>query len=95
MAPKLMKTLAVVGTAAMFLVGGGILVHGIPMLEHAMHGLVEAARGLGALGRFAGIMVSIIGNGVVGLVAGGLLVGAHEMFEKVRPQQPENSEKPE
>ncbi|WP_371372869.1 DUF808 domain-containing protein [Thalassotalea aquiviva] len=35
-APKLMRTLAVVGTAAMFLVGGGILVHGIPVLHHAL-----------------------------------------------------------
>ena len=33
-APWLMKALSVLGTAAMFLVGGGILVHGIPVLEH-------------------------------------------------------------
>jgi predicted DNA repair protein MutK len=35
-APVLMKTLSVVGTAAMFLVGGGILVHGLPVLHHAI-----------------------------------------------------------
>lgn len=35
-APWLMKTLSVVGTAAMFLVGGGILVHGLPFLHHAL-----------------------------------------------------------
>jgi predicted DNA repair protein MutK len=35
-APLLMKALAVLGTAAMFLVGGGILVHGIPALHHAI-----------------------------------------------------------
>jgi uncharacterized protein len=39
-APKLMKTLAIVGTAAMFMVGGGILVHGWPWLHHAVEGMV-------------------------------------------------------
>jgi predicted DNA repair protein MutK len=33
-APYMMKTLSVVGTAAMFLVGGGILTHGVPVLHH-------------------------------------------------------------
>ena len=33
-APWLMKALSVLGTAAMFLVGGGILVHGLPFLHH-------------------------------------------------------------
>ena len=39
-APKLMKTLSIVGTAAMFMVGGGILIHGFPWLAHAIEGLV-------------------------------------------------------
>ena len=39
-APVLMKTLAVVGTLAMFLVGGGILLHGLPTLHHALQGAV-------------------------------------------------------
>ncbi len=38
--PFLMKTLSVLGTAAMFLVGGGILVHGIPLLHHFIEELV-------------------------------------------------------
>ena len=38
-APWLMKTLSVVGTAAMFLVGGGILVHGMPFLHHALEAI--------------------------------------------------------
>jgi predicted DNA repair protein MutK len=42
-APWLMKALSVAGTAAMFLVGGGILVHGIPALHHAVQGLAERA----------------------------------------------------
>src|SRR5256885_5661351 len=44
-----MKGLSVAGTAAMFLVGGGILVHGVPALHHAVEGLGEAVA-QGALG---------------------------------------------
>lgn len=40
--PWFMKGLSWVGTAAMFVVGGGILMHGIPSLEHAIHGRIEA-----------------------------------------------------
>ena len=43
-APWLMKGLSVAGTAAMFLVGGGILVHGVPAMQQAIE---HAARGLG------------------------------------------------
>jgi predicted DNA repair protein MutK len=38
-APWLMKILSVVGTAAMFLVGGGILMHGLPVLHHGVEAL--------------------------------------------------------
>jgi predicted DNA repair protein MutK len=41
-APALMKALSVLGTAAMFLVGGGILLHGIPLGWHAPNALVQA-----------------------------------------------------
>lgn len=43
-APKLMKVLSWVGTAAMFLVGGGILVHNIPLLHHALQALQASAQ---------------------------------------------------
>ena len=49
-APKLMKSLAVIGTAAMFMVGGGILTHGIPPVHHA---IADAA---GAAGVFGGVV---------------------------------------
>ncbi|HPA52592.1 MAG TPA: DUF808 domain-containing protein [Thermoanaerobaculia bacterium] len=67
-APWLMRLLAIVGTAAMFLVGGGILVHGLPPLHHLSEGLV--ARG----GLVGGIGPGLLG-GLVGIVAGGLAVG--------------------
>jgi hypothetical protein len=66
-APWLMKALSVVGTAAMFLVGGGILAHGIP----ALHTLVESAGGEGALAVLVGLAV----DGTTGILAGGLVLG--------------------
>ncbi|KAE9642531.1 DUF808 domain-containing protein [Pseudomonas sp. PB106] len=66
-APYMMKTLSVVGTAAMFLVGGGILTHGVPMVGHWIEGLGAAA---GA----AGFAVPMLLNGVVGVIAGGVVL---------------------
>jgi uncharacterized protein len=60
MAPHFMKILTVFGTAAMFLVGGGILVHGLPWLHHA----VEAWN--------AGWVITALINAGVGILAGGL-----------------------
>lgn len=74
-APWLMKFLSVAGTAAMFLVGGGILVHGIPPLHHAVehwvHSLEEAG-GLYWILAWAGEMLI---NGVVGVLAGAAVLG--------------------
>ncbi|AGA90694.1 hypothetical protein Thimo_1929 [Thioflavicoccus mobilis 8321] len=73
-APLLMKGLAVVGTAAMFLVGGGILVHGVPGAEHLLHSPVAAARELPAVGGFLAPLVGALANAAVGLAAGALLL---------------------
>jgi len=76
-APWLMKALSVVGTAAMFLVGGGILVHGVPAVGHA---LAAWAQGAGAL---VGGIGSNLANAVVGLVAGALVLVAVELTKKL------------
>ncbi len=83
-APYLMKTLSVVGTAAMFLVGGGILVHGLPPLHH----LIEAGSGAVAKIPTFGSLLSSLGEiaaqGLVGVIAGGVLVGVWAVVRKVR-----------
>ena len=76
-APWLMKALSVVGTAAMFLVGGGILLHGFPALGHAVD---HAAQGLG----WAAGLVSNLAGGVAGLLAGALVVVLFNAFNKLR-----------
>ncbi len=69
LAPRLMKTLAIVGTAAMFLVGGGILTHNIPALHHLAEGWHwAAATGYDlVLGVAAGALVLLAWNGVQAL----------------------------
>lgn len=75
MAPWLMKALSVLGTAAMFLVGGGIISHGLPVLHHAAlavtEGFVQGAGGLGVgLGPVIGWSLDLL----VGMVAGALVL---------------------
>ncbi len=65
LAPVLMKTLSVLGTAAMFMVGGGILMHGLPGAHDAIHHAVEAAGPLG-------VLVPSIADALAGIVAGAL-----------------------
>ena len=74
-APKLMKFLSVAGTAAMFLVGGGILVHGTP----ALHPLAEAAHGIPP-----GWLWENLFNAASGLVAGAVLVAAAMLARRLR-----------
>ena len=66
-APWLMRGLSIAGTAAMFLVGGGILGHGIPPLHHAME---YAAAASGALSW----PVTFLADALVGIAAGGLVL---------------------
>jgi uncharacterized protein len=78
MAPWLMKTLSVVGTAAMFLVGGGILVHGIPALHHVVEGWVAGQSwGVAAL-------IENAANGVAGIVAGAAVLAVWTGIQKLR-----------
>ena len=73
-APWLMKTLSVVGTAAMFMVGGGILTHGIPAAHHLIEQLAASAAGLPALGAVLNVLTAPLLNGLAGIVAGALVL---------------------
>jgi uncharacterized protein len=74
-APKLMQALTVIGTAAMFMVGGGILSHGLPPVHHAIAQLAEMA---GVLS----VIVSLALDVVVGLVGGALALLVVKSFSK-------------
>ena len=76
-APKLMKLLAVVGTAAMFLVGGGILTHGLPAVHHAFQDWSATA---GMAAPVAGLALDL----VFGVVCGAVALLAVKAFSAVR-----------
>lgn len=69
-APRLMKALSVLGTAAMFLVGGGILAHGIAPVDRAFKMLLGQTAGLSAAGRAAHALLGTALEGLLGVVAG-------------------------
>jgi len=73
-APWLMKSLSVIGTAAMFMVGGGILTHGIPAAHHLIEQLAASAAGLPALGSVLSVLTAPLLNGLAGVVAGALVL---------------------
>ncbi len=79
-APKLMKTLAIVGTAAMFMVGGGILVHGFPWLAHAVDGFI-------ANWGWMKVVASTLVDALAGVVAGAICVGVWLLVQKVRTRK--------
>jgi hypothetical protein len=70
MAPYLMKTLSVVGTAAMFLVGGGILTHGIATAHHWIEDAAEGAAAVPGIGAVLGPLTPMVLNALAGIVAG-------------------------
>jgi predicted DNA repair protein MutK len=69
-APKLMKLLSVVGTVAMFMVGGGILMHGMPGAHDLVHHATEAVAAVPALGPLLAAIVPSLLDAVAGIVAG-------------------------
>jgi predicted DNA repair protein MutK len=85
-APLLMKFLSVAGTVAMFLVGGGILTHGIGPVHHAIEGLAGHAGEVPALGGLLHALTPMLANIVVGIVAGALalvvVLGAQRVLRR-------------
>ncbi len=82
-APILMKTLAIVGTAAMFLVGGGIIAHGVPFLHHFVEHFVDVVSVLPTFGTIAGSLTGMALNGVIGIAAGLLAFFVFVLAQKI------------
>ncbi len=73
-APRLMRVLSVVGTIAMFLVGGGIITHGIPAAHHPIEQLVHAAGAVPTLGPFLAALTPLLVDAAVGVLTGALVL---------------------
>lgn len=83
-APLLMKALAIVGTAAMFLVGGGIIAHGVPFLHHFVEHSVDLVSVLPNIGTIAGSLTGIGLNGIIGIAAGLIVFAALSVGKKIK-----------
>jgi predicted DNA repair protein MutK len=81
-APKLMKTLTVVGTIAMFLVGGGILVHSFSWLHHKVEAVVHWSQSFG--GSLTEFLMPLLIEGTIGLIAGLLLFIMIFSYSKIK-----------
>ncbi|WP_409303384.1 DUF808 domain-containing protein [Pseudomonas sp. KCJK8993] len=79
-APYMMKSLSVIGTAAMFMVGGGILTHGVPALHHLIEGVAERSASL--LGAIAVLTPTLL-NAVAGVIAGALVLAVVTLAGKL------------
>lgn len=83
-APRFMTALGILGTVAMFLVGGGILVHGIGPIHHAIEGLLAGQTGwIATLG-------GTVAEGLVGLVAGLVCVALVKLGGAVLRRRPKD-----
>ncbi len=83
-APWLMRTLSVVGTAAMFMVGGGILAHGVGVVHHWIANSAESAAELPYLGTVLGGVLPTLLNAGIGLVAGAVILLAITLGSRFR-----------
>ena len=86
-APKFMSALSIIGTIAMFLVGGGILVHGLPIVAEGLHIVEVWAHSLPMAGGLAGVVGSMLYNGLFGFAAGGVIVGVFLGVKRLLPNR--------
>ncbi|MGV7208364.1 DUF808 domain-containing protein [Oxalobacteraceae bacterium A2-2] len=82
-APRLMKLLSVVGTVAMFMVGGGILTHGLPGAHEVVHHAMEAAAAVPVAGPLLGAVVPSVLDAVAGVIAGGIVLAVVTVVTKL------------
>jgi predicted DNA repair protein MutK len=87
-APMLMKALSVLGTIAMFMVGGGILMHGVPALHHLVDSAAAAAAGVPGIGRALQVVTPTLVDAVAGVIAGALALVAVTLGSKVFRRKP-------
>lgn len=79
-----MKGLSVVGTAAMFMVGGAILTHGISPVHHAIEQLAQASGSLAAVGAVAEALLPTLLDATFGVLVGALVVVLVTLCSKLR-----------
>jgi predicted DNA repair protein MutK len=86
-APRLMKALSVIGTAAMFLVGGGIIGHGFAPLHHLAQAAAGAVAAVPAIGRLLAIVTPPVIDALAGGVVGAIVLLGVSLVQRLRGQR--------
>lgn len=73
-APYMMKSLSVIGTAAMFMVGGSILSHNIPAVHHVVENLALNVQAVPAIGAILAAVLPVLLDALIGIAAGALVL---------------------
>ncbi|MHD0644770.1 DUF808 domain-containing protein [Pseudomonas aeruginosa] len=88
LAPKIMKVLGIVGTIAMFLVGGGITAHGVPMIGDFFHGIEHVVATVPVVGGVLETLTSLALEGALGLAVGAVVMvvveAGHYVWHRIR-----------
>ena len=82
--PYLMRFLSVVGTAAMFMVGGGILAHGLPFLHHAVEHIAKNVETIPTFGGLFASASTIAINAIIGVIAGVIVLALVTILGKLK-----------
>ena len=86
-APRLMKALSVIGTVAMFMVGGGIIGHGFGPLHHLTENASASLAGVPAVGGLLATVAPSLIDAVAGVVVGAVVLLAVTLVQKLRGKQ--------
>jgi predicted DNA repair protein MutK len=84
-APWLMKALSIVGTVAMFMVGGGILVHNLHLLETLVATVGGRAGDIPGIGGLLAWLTPTLGSMLVGVIAGAVVLAVVSLWQRLRP----------
>ncbi|WP_194722502.1 DUF808 domain-containing protein [Noviherbaspirillum malthae] len=90
-APYMMKALSILGTAAMFMVGGGILTHGISALHHFIEHSAESAHAWPVVGSVFGALLPTLLNALTGVVAGAIVLALVHVGKRLFGKRPKHA----
>ncbi len=87
--PYLMKFLSIAGTAAMFLVGGGILAHSLSPVHHMIEGMQQQLLQVKGVGGVLSVIAEMVGQAVLGITIGVVVLAAIELIKRFRRTAPQ------
>jgi predicted DNA repair protein MutK len=83
-APRLMKSLSVIGTVAMFMVGGGIIGHAFEPLHHLAENAAHAVSGVPVLGGLLAAVTPTVIDAVAGVIVGAVVLLGVTIVQRLR-----------